>query len=197
MHVLVGVKEGVSAEAFSEAVKARRIEPVESMLHKLPICPGEGLFIPPHTPYAVEAGVFMLQVRRYADDAPVCPVTMDNWTDIPDCTGLDKEELLRKVTIHEHILKRSDEGCCFELIGSHQTGGFSLWRVEISGRMRVKLPRPFALVVCTAGEGLMSWAAGSRELAAGEYFLQPYGVPWVEYVAYGHLNLMVVLPPMS
>ena len=196
-HVLVGVKEGTNAKAFSEAVKAPRIEAVESMLHRLPICPGEGYFLPPRMPYAIEAGVFMLQVRRYADDAPFCPVPMDHWTDTPDCTGLGKDDLLRKVMIHEHMLTRSDEGYCFELVGSHQTGAFALWRVEVTGRMRIKLPRPFAFVLCVAGEGLMSWAAGSRELVTGEYFLQPYGVPWIEYVAYGHQSLLIVLPPMS
>ena len=196
-YLLIGFKEGTTAEAFSEAVRSRSAEAVESMLHRLQTRPGETYCFPPRTPYAIGAGVFMLQVRNCAEGQTPSAVTVDQQMDAPDCTGLSEDELLRRVRIHEHVLRRSDEGYYCELVGSHHTGSFALWRAEVASRMQIKLPRPFALVICTAGEGRMNWPAGTRELRGGEYFLQPYGVPWIEYIAYKHLSLLIALPPMS
>jgi len=81
------------------------------------------------------------------------------------------------------------------LIPALTTARFTIWRTEVVDKMEIKLPRPFAGVLCTGGEGNISYAGGTREIKKGDFFLQPFGVPWIEYNAYGRLSLIITMPP--
>jgi hypothetical protein len=135
-----------------------------------------------------------LQVSLAGDEKQVGPTPLETSVEAVDPQAVTEDDLAR-ITASEHILKRSDEGYQAELIGSDRTTAFSLWRIEVLSRMHVTLPRTFAFVVCVSGEGRMFWAGGARDIREGDRFLQPFGVPWVEYAARGRLTLLVVLPP--
>jgi mannose-6-phosphate isomerase len=188
----VGLKEGFSAEDFAAAAASDTVA-IDEMLHTLSVQPGETYFIPGGMPRAVGAGVFMLKVQTPGREI----TTHDETTDAFICEPLSEDDLLRRIKVHELVIHRSDEGFYSEEIGSDRTNAFSLWRVEVLTQMQLRLPRPFAVVVCTAGAGQMNWAGGSRDISAGEFFLQPFGVPWIEYVADGRLSLQIVMPPVS
>jgi mannose-6-phosphate isomerase len=212
-YILMGFKEGVTREAFAKAIETQDIATMENMLHKIHVQPGETYFVPARLPHAIGPGVFMvetqepsdwvIQPERFCADTELSecdmwgPLTPDQGLDVFEYEGLDESELLRRVKMDPMVLHRSDEGYYAEAIGSHHTSAFGVWHVEVVGRMQLELPRPFALVVCVAGEGVMNWANGSCEIEAGQYFLQPYGVPWVEYRAHGRLSLLVCLPPSA
>ena len=138
--------------------------------------------------------MFALQVSLAGALDKVGPVPVESCLDAIDPQAVVKDDLPR-IPLAEHVLKRSDEGFYAELIGSTRTTAFTLWRVEIATRMNLTFPRPFAFVMCISGEGRMFWAGGSRDIRDGDRFLQPFGVPWMEYAARGRLTLLVVLPP--
>lgn len=210
-YLLMGFREGVRREEFHEAVSTQNISAMEEMLHRLPARVGQTYIVPPGMPHAIGPGIFMLEVQEPSDwvvqPEKVCdetelterdmwgPLSPEQGMDVFDFTGYEESELKRRVRCAEHVLLRSDEGYQAELIGSDRCEAFGLMQVEVVGRMHVTLPRDFAVVVCIGGEGRMQWAGGTREIRAGEYFLQPYGVPWVEYLAYGRLSLLFGLPP--
>lgn len=212
-YILMGFREGVTREAFAEAIGKQDIPTMESMLHKIRVQPGETYFVPARLPHAIGPGVFMIETQepsdwviqpeRFCADTELSetdmwgPLSTEEGLDVFEYEGLSEADLLRRVKMDPMILNRSDEGYCAEAIGSQHTDAFGLWHVEVVGRMQLELPRPFALVVCVAGEGVMSWANGSCEIQAGQYFLQPYGVPWIEYRAHGRLSLLVCLPPAA
>lgn len=184
-YILLGLNEDVTEEDFAQALQG---EPhvAESMMQIIPIQPSQTYLLPPNVPRAVGGGVFMLKTRGIIPEV-----------DLPEMTGLSSENFLNKVRMPEQLLLRSDEGYHAELVGSLQTEAFGLWRAEVVGHLQLKLPRPFGLVVCMGGEGRITWAGGSMDLGKGDCFLQPYGVPWIEYQAYGRMSLIIALPPAA
>ncbi len=210
-YILLGFKEDVTPETFSLAVKQQNTEALESMLHKIPISRGETYNIPPGMAHALGPGVFVYEIsdpdsqtvtverNLHEEDLPIAEkgaqLTVEQNLSVFDCTGQTVDEVLAQCRVAEYVLHRSDEGFHAELIAPSPANGYMLWRMEVVGKMRVQLPRPFGLVLCTAGEGKINWAMGSSEFAAGEYFLQPYTVPWIEYLAFGRLALIIAMPP--
>ncbi len=211
-YILAGFKEGVTSEVFAQAVYRQDAPALVSMLHKIPVTKGETYFIPAGMPHAMGPGVLAFETRDQDGFSVIVenrcgqsdltntemwgPLTVEQGLSIfdYDCQSLD--EVVNRIRVVEHVLLRSDEGMQAELVGSERTGSFSLLRIEAVGRFQHKLPRPFGLVLCVAGEGRINWADGTRELKGGECFLQPYTVPWIEYIAFGRLSMIVVLPPM-
>jgi mannose-6-phosphate isomerase len=206
-----GFRENVTDAMWNQAVQAGESGKMLAMMHEVPLHKGETYFFPAGMPHALGGGALYLHVRNPRDLA-VRPELTYLGRQVPDTVrfagkradqikdvfwrdGQSFEELDRRINLTETVLRRSDEGYYSELVGADRTDSFSVWRVEVVGRMQLSIPRPFALAVCLAGEGRIAWAAGSRELKEGEYFLQPFGVPWIEYTAFGRLSLMLVLPP--
>jgi mannose-6-phosphate isomerase class I len=96
--------------------------------------------------------------------------------------------------IPEHIIHHSDEGLLSEIVPAHAEAGFVLCKLEVASRRSLKLPSPFALVLCVGGSGRMFWAADSCEITRGRYYFIPYGVPWVEFATQENLALLAVMP---
>jgi len=184
--VMLGFKEGVTIESVVEAVNLDDGR-LEMMMHSIPVTAGDTLFIPPGVPYTIGSGILLYEVGSV--DNPRGSL------EAGDITTYTQEDLLREVRVSDHILKRSDEGFCGEVIGADRTKDFLIWRTEVVDKMEIKLPRPFAGVLCTGGEGNISYAGGTREIKKGDFFLQPFGVPWIEYNAYGRLSLIITMPP--
>jgi mannose-6-phosphate isomerase len=212
-YLLMGFRPGVTREKFGRAVMGQDIAAMESMLHKVHARPGETYFVPARLPHAIGPGVFMIEVQepsdwgvqaerlcadtRLSDEAMWGRLAPDQGLDVFEYAAVNEKELLARVVPKEKIVTREDGGLVAEIIGADLTPAFSLWRAEVSGTMRIALPFPFALAVATRGHGMMRWEGGSRAIARGQYFLQPFGVKWVEYAAQEPLSLVFGLPPKS
>ncbi|MCK5113446.1 MAG: hypothetical protein KAR11_01635 [Phycisphaerae bacterium] len=196
--VLIGFKDGVAPEDVVEATKLDDGR-LELMMHCIPAKPGDAFFIPPGVPHAIGAGMlvyeiqptgnqsFYIENKFRSDDAP--------WAlSAPEVVTHTPEDFRYVIQPSNHMLKRSDEGFCGEVVGSHQTDEFKIWHAEVVSKMEIKVPAPFAMVLCTGGEGNISYAGGTREIKKGDFFVQPFGVPWIEYHAHGRLSLTVTMP---
>ncbi|MBN1943727.1 MAG: hypothetical protein JW849_10585 [Phycisphaerae bacterium] len=192
--LLVGLRQGATVKALTQADDENDLQRLVKLMHRVNISAGETYFVPDGTPFVVGPGVFALQISLAGDPENVGPIPLEACLQAVDPEAVTDENLPRIAT-SEHILRRSDEGFHAELIGSDRTTAFSLWRVEVVSRMHLTLPRPFALVLCIGGEGRMFWSGGARDLHEGDRFVQPFGVPWMEYAARGRLSLLIALPP--
>ena len=196
--IMLGFKEGITPELIAEAAQLDDGR-LEMMTHSIPVKAGDAFFIPPGLPHAIGSGILLYEVQPVDNPSVYLEEKFrgdgDKWTPAGEIATYTKDDLLREVQSSNHILKRSDEGFCCELIGMDKTSDFLIWRAEVVSKMEIKLPRPFAMVLCTGGEGNISYAGGTRELKKGDFFLQPFGVPWIEYNAYGRLSLIITMPP--
>ena len=194
---MLGFREGIDPERVIEASRSGDGR-LEMMMHSIPVKPGDALFVPPGIPHAIGSGILLYEVQP-VDNPSVyleekCCSDGEKWTPAGDTATYSKDDLLREVRVSNHMLKRSDEGYCCEIIGPDQTKDFLIWGAEVVHKMEIKLPRPFAGVLCTGGEGNISYAGGTREIKKGDFFLQPFGVPWIEYNAYERLSLIITMP---
>ena len=212
-YLLLGFKPGVTKAAFAEAVEAQNIPAMENMLHKIRCKPGQMFFLPGRFPHAIGPGVFMVETQEPSDWVVQCerycadtrlsdenmwgPLTREQGMDIFDYAGMTEADMLQRSLTAERVVHSSEGGRVVELIGRAQTPAFAVQRVTVSKRLNVTLPRGFGIVVVTEGEGTMRWGGrGEREIRRGQYFLQPAGMPSVEYTATAApLTLLLCLPP--
>lgn len=177
-----GLREGASAEGVAQARDAGNLSLVTEMLQPVAAQPGETFILPAGLPRCLLPGSLMLRVE---------PTLAGN----PDAEPPAETDSL--VRIKPNPLHRSDEGQTSELISPLQTSGWAMHRLDVLGRLQYQPDSPFAMHLCIEGEGRMSWPAGTVELTAGRVFLQPFGVPWLEFLAYGRLSMLTVLPPAT
>lgn len=210
-YLLMGFKPGVTAEAFAKVTETQDIPAMEAMLHKILPRPGETYFVPARMPHAIGPGVFLIEVQepsdwvvvperycagiRLSDQHMWCSLTQEKGLAIFDYTTVAMPELLSKVLVAERPMPGQEGGELFEAIGLDQTSSFSLLRASITGRMTVRLPRAFGVIVVTGGRGQMRWQGGKRDIRRGEYFFQPASVGWIEYTAEEPISLAICLPP--
>ncbi len=196
-RLFAGLRDGADPAEFLRAVRENDRPVWTKMMHSVTLQSGETYFAPAGVPYAIDAGVFALQLSLAGDEQAVGPLPAEvSLCDTePDLWGASFDPT--RLHVRGHVLHRSDEGYYAERIASDRTTAFTLWHVDVVSQMSLRVPRPFAFVLCIGGEGRMNWAGGTRELDMGNAFLQPYGVSWIEYVAYGQLNLLVLSPPSA
>lgn len=198
-EILAGLRPEAKATpaALKQAARKRDFSRLAALMYPIYPSAGETYFLPAGAPFLVGGGIFALQISLAGDGNGVGPIPLEACPDEQIHPSAIAESDLAGLRATEHVLRRSDEGYVAELLGSERTTAFSLWRVEVVARMHLTLPRPFALVLCVSGGGRMFWSGGSRDLREGDRFLQPFGVPWVEYAARERLSLLIVLPPSA
>jgi mannose-6-phosphate isomerase len=211
-YLLMGFKPGVDRQAFARAVEGQDIPAMQAMLHKIPAEVGKTYFIPGRLPHAIGPGVFMLEVQeptdwvvqperycagtRLSDQNMYGPLPSEKALEVFDYAGLTQEQLLAKVRCVPRVTEQSEGGTLLEVIGPELTDAFALWRAEVAGRMAIRLPRAFGVVVVAEGAGRMSWPGGERAIRRGDYFLQPAGLGSIQYEAEAALRLLLALPPI-
>jgi hypothetical protein len=177
---------GLRGEASPDGVDQARAEGelslVTEMLQPVTAQPGEAFLLPAGLPRCLLPGSLTLRVE---------PTLAGNPEAEPHA------EATGPVRIEPNALRRSDEGQVSELISPLMTTGWAMHRLDVLGRMQYQPDTPFAMHLCIEGEGRMSWPAGTVELSAGRVFLQPFGVPWLEFLAYGRVSLLTLLPPAT
>lgn len=62
--VFAGVKRGVTRDAFQAAVQSGCLEP---LLHRIPVSPGDSLFVPSGRLHAIDAGNLILEIQQNSD----------------------------------------------------------------------------------------------------------------------------------
>ena len=139
---------------------------------------GRTFYIPPGTPYQLGRGMFVLQVSSMNRDFEHIAVP----DEIPTLTSDDANGVFKSLRPNEILATHNDMGVITELVSTEHVG-FKFQRAEITGRMDLTQEKSFSIILCAAGTGTMSWAGGTREIRSGEYFLQPYTLPWVTFAA--------------
>ena len=209
--VYLGFKSGVTREAWERAVRdcsqiantnsARptRLNPVEnnpllSFLHRIPVAPGDFVFVDGGVPHAIGAGCFMVELQEPSDLMVVAERFTPSGRCIPDAKmhggvgwekvfdvyeyeGLDYEEVCRRYV--RRISTRSTRlniSPVTQICGPELTDKFGMWRVLGGGR--VALPRDRSVAVVTDGVGSVNGVdvkKGDRLLVCGAENLEAHG----------------------
>lgn len=194
-YILLGFKEGVSPEAFREAVLKQDIPTLVNMLHKVPVKAGDAFFIPGRLPHAIGTGVMMLEVQeptdlvvqpeKYIGDQELSD--RDMWQNLTveqglacfDYRGSSREEILSKLQIQPQA------GQLSTLIGPDRTDCFQVQRLTLAPGESAALDlQHWKLAVVTKGSAAVQSNSNPAEQAGkGDVFFVPAGVKTLQVSA--------------
>ena len=67
-HLIAGLRRGVSAADFMRSLEGQKgVEPIEAMLHRFPVLPGDVFFVPSGRMHAIDAGVVLVEIQQNSD----------------------------------------------------------------------------------------------------------------------------------
>jgi mannose-6-phosphate isomerase len=205
--VYLGFKPGVTREKWERAVwknvelwkyenvdgttrstcSTRLKNPLLEMLHRVPVAPGDFVFVDGGVPHAIGAGCFMVELQEPSDLMVVAERFTPSGRRIPDAKmhgGVGWEKMFDvyeyegrtfEETCAKYVRKPSASAGAVQICGPEFTDKFSMWRME--GRSRLDLPRA-ACVIATDGSGALNGLAvdkGDRLLVADESVLETEG----------------------
>lgn len=212
--IYFGFKDGVTPEAFSDAVSASATDKtaMEKLLNKIPVKPGDVYFIPARAVHAIGAGCLILEVQEPTDFT----IQPEEWcadyhlSEKEMYIGLSRETALSVFDYSyslEKVMSRckitpltltSSNGCVKEaLITPQVTPCFSTYRYIIKNGKTDMLPAP-AVYVVTSGEGELHMDAAGYcvPVKKGDYFFAPHCTGGSLYaLSEGELELVSCLPP--
>ena len=186
--VYLGFKPNVTREKWRAAFETQ--SGLLDMLHRIPVAPGDFVFVDGGVPHAIGGGCFMVELQEPSDLMVVTERLTPSGRCIPDAkmhggVGWEKmfdvyeydgrtyEETCAKYVKTSRTLRTSREAFC--ICGPELTDKFAMWRIEGQGHLNLSPP---ACVVVTEGVGEVNGVAvkkGDRLLIADERFLETNG----------------------
>ena len=196
--IYLGFKPGVTRTAWEEAVRAGMdgVRSLLSFLHRIPVAPGDFVFVDGGMPHAIGGGCFMVELQEPSDLMVVAErftpsgrripdakmhggVGWDRMFDVYEYNGFECDELCRRYVRRGFRCKDRKEDAsqaACRICGPELTDKFEMWLV--SGGGRVMLPRERSVAVVTEGAGLLNGLSvknGDRLLLADEDALEVEG----------------------
>ena len=208
--VYLGFKPGITRAAWEEAVReCSQISneqlpivnnPVLNLLHRIPVEPGDFVFVDGGVPHAIGGGCFMVELQEPSDLMVVAERFTPSGRRIPDSKmhggagwermfdvyeydGRTYEETCARyvrrqsAAIDGHRSPSDASGAATRICGLEFTDKFEMWRLEGGGS--VALGGCAAVVVVTDGDGRLNGLPvkrGDRLLVSGEAALHAKGV---------------------
>ena len=184
--VYLGFKPGVTRNVWEDAVREspENNADLTALLHRIPVAPGDFVFVDGGVPHAIGGGCFMVELQEPSDLMVVAErftpsgrripdakmhggVGWDAMFDVYEYTGLSFGE-----TCAKYVRRSASALVC----GPGFTDKFTMWRIEGGGR--VPLLRNRSVAVVTDGAGRVNGigvAKGDRLLVADERAVEAEG----------------------
>ena len=192
--VYLGFKPGVTREVWRTAFEAQH--GMLDMLHRIPVAPGDFVFVDGGVPHAVGGGCFMVELQEPSDLMVVAERSTPSGRRISDAKmhgGIGWKKMFDvyeyEALEHEEVCGRymrrcsqmaidaigANGKCVSQICGPEFTDKFSAWRIEGEGRLGLTRP---ACVIVTNGAGAVNGLAvnkGDRFLVADEKAIEAEG----------------------
>jgi len=173
--VRLGFHRDVGRDELRRWIEEQRSDELLDAMVERPTSAGDVWFVPPGTPHAIGAGVFILEIQEPTDFSIVLetagfPIALDDaslglgWDvaiEAIDRRGLDPGAV-------ERLRSSLDDG-----LPPAAAPYFWARRVGVDGRQRLDLPRRFVVGVVLAGAGAVATAGATLALEAGDTFALP------------------------
>ncbi len=205
-HIFLGFKEDVTPERLRDLFDKQDTKGMESIMHKIPVKPGEVYLIEGGTPHAIGPGCFILEIQEPTDYT----ISLERFdlrgNEVPEILchqglGFDKmfECFNYKKTTEKELLaayklepKDVDENTS-QLISYERTSCFALNRLRITGSTTYKcINRAYALAV-VKGSGRV----GDIDVRSGDCLFVPAQAKdyQIQNLSGDELVLLQCLPP--
>lgn len=173
--VYLGFKPGITREKWVEAFEAQA--GLLDCLHRIPVAPGDFVFVNGGVPHAIGGGCFMIELQEPSDLMVVAERVTPSGREIPEAKihgGLGLEGMFDVyaydgMTCEDVCSRYVRRGVGGRILGPELTDKFSMWR--LADGESVSPTRECGVAVVTGGNGTLNGVAvhkGDRLVFAGE-----------------------------
>ena len=168
----IGFREGVTKEGFSQAFMAGDSKAIETMMHEIPITPGDMILVPAGMIHAMGANTTFLELhnpcdytfrlereiagRRLTDDELHYGLGMDLLLDGLSFDTFSEEEIRRKVVFKGDLIYEDSHLQRFSIIPYEKNPAFRVEKLRISGEARISGLESHMIFVATQGDTLVT-----------------------------------------
>jgi len=175
--VWVGWREDVTLQRVRELVDAQDAEAMLSLMHRIPVVPGDGVLVPGGTPHAIGAGILLIEAQEPTDQSILLERNNTEASDAEVFLGLDRDTALSVVDVaalaEPGRLRRHTSAAVAERVSALPAEADPFFRMDLL-TAGADVPAGFAVAVVLAGRGMLTSARGAPlEVAAGQTFVVP------------------------
>jgi mannose-6-phosphate isomerase len=174
--VWVGWRDDVTPSRVRELVDSQDAETMLSLMHRIPVRPGDGVLIPGGTPHAIGAGILLIEAQEPTDQSILLERNNTAASDAEVFLGLDRDTALSVVD----TAALADPGrlichasAASALVAVLPADADPYFRMELL-TAGADVPAGFAVAVVLAGSGVLTSAHGAPlDVAAGQTLVIP------------------------
>ena len=176
----------ISKELWTRIVETQDIPEMDSCFEKIPVKPGDVIYIPGGMPHAIGEGIFMLELMEPSDLVVRCEYVREGievppparfmnrglefCMDIFDYTPYTSEEIREKFFLKPQTVEE-EEGFRKELlVPSAISGCFDAYRITVKGEKTLKKDKRYGVMVATKGKGVVETKDGELSVAPLDNF---------------------------
>jgi mannose-6-phosphate isomerase len=194
--VWVGWREDVDPDRLSALVDAQDAEAMLSLMHRIPVQPGDSVFVPGGTPHTIGAGVFLVEAQEPTDQSILLERNNTTASDDEIFLGLPRDVALSAAD----TAAITDVSTLSRHTAADVVGSVDLLPEQAAPYFRMELlsagadvPAGFAVAVVLSGAGTLA-ATRSEPLDAtrGQTFVVPAGCG--DWCVEGDVRLLVCRP---
>lgn len=209
--VYLGFNRAFGRDELIEVIETQQTEVMLEAMHHRPTRPGDVWFIPPGTPHAIGAGVFMVEVQEPSDFSIVAetrgvPISLSDshlglgWNVMIDAFDRRAHDAawLDGLRHDGRRPERSGPGWRSEPLTDRAADPFfRAERVRVEGTAHLEyVPPTYVVGVVVGGEGSIHAGTGSLRVRSGDTFALPAAaLPGLTIEAASGLDLIVCRPP--
>ena len=211
-YVYVGFQHPPSRSDFKAMIEAQDIAAMEACFEKVPVKPGDCLYIPGGSPHAIGEGILMVEIMEPSDWAVrfefskagyTMPVEsrfmqrdLDFCMDVFDFTQLSVAQAIEKFhqppRVEHHY---SDTSFQETLMDSTVTDRFRVKKSTVSGTVE-KAEKDFYIGIIVNGECSLTLGEETTQLKKLDRFFCPAGVDAVSISAESGVEILECYPPV-
>lgn len=189
-HILYGLRDGVTASDFANAVREGRVEEV---LRVQPVCAGESYFIPAGQPHAIGAGILVAEIQQNSDlTYRIFDYHRLGADGRPRALHREQAMAVVRARTHEECeALRYECGRGEDCLARCRYFSVERWSIDGTREARTAADR-FSHLLCLAGEGTICFAGERYPITRGSSVLLPAAMG--DYTLEGRMTLLCARP---
>jgi mannose-6-phosphate isomerase len=208
-YILLGFKEEVTKEKWSEYFEKQDIDAMLNSLHKFYVKEGDVFLIEGAIPHAIGSGCFLIEVQEPTDytmrverttfDGGMLPdmlchqgVGFDKMLECFNYEGLSREETLKRWFKTPKLLRKENGGNETALISKDDTKCFSMKKFIIDDSFEINYNDGFRVIIILKGKGKIFYPDGEVDVKQGDMFFLPQGLKNITYKNSEKQNLEII-----
>jgi len=213
-YVYIGFQNPPEKEQLKQWIENQDLASIEGCFDKIPVQPGDALFIPGGFPHAIGEGILMVEIMEPSDLAVRFEFEKAGFTlpesarfmgrglefclEVFDYSKTSLEDIRQRYFFPPQLIREypDNAGAQFHLLGRETTPCMQVRKSVISGPVSKKEDQCFIGIV-TKGEAILEAGSDKRTLKTFDKFFYPAECDGMQMTPVGDLEIPECYPPKA